>query len=99
MELAFLLWPVFAILVGVFAGRRGRTGVGWFLLALLFSPLLAWLALLALGPITSEAAPVIPGPGDLARIAKTHVHCSECRELVLRDARKCKHCGSALVPQ
>lgn len=86
------------MLVGVFAGRLGRTGFGWFLLALLFSPLLAWLALLALGTATS-APPVIPGPGDLARIAKTHVQCPECRELVLRDARKCKHCGSALVPQ
>jgi len=30
---------------------------------------------------------------------KTHVKCPDCRELVLRDARKCKHCGCALVPQ
>ena len=30
---------------------------------------------------------------------KTHVRCPECRELVIRDARKCKHCGCALVPQ
>ena len=29
----------------------------------------------------------------------THVKCSECSELVLSDARKCKHCGSALVPK
>ena len=29
----------------------------------------------------------------------THVRCPECRELVLRDARKCKHCGCALIPQ
>jgi hypothetical protein len=27
------------------------------------------------------------------------VQCTECRELVLSDARKCKHCGSALIPQ
>lgn len=25
--------------------------------------------------------------------------CPECRELVRADARKCKHCGSALQPQ
>ena len=30
---------------------------------------------------------------------KTHVKCPECRELVLRDARKCKHCGCRLIPQ
>ena len=35
-----------------------------------------------------------PGPDP-----RTHVKCPECRELVLRDARKCKHCGTALIPQ
>lgn len=31
--------------------------------------------------------------------AKTHVRCPDCRELVRMDARKCKHCGAALIPQ
>lgn len=30
---------------------------------------------------------------------ETHVKCPDCRELVLKDARKCKHCGCALLPQ
>lgn len=30
---------------------------------------------------------------------KTHVRCPDCRELVRKDARKCKHCGTALIPQ
>ena len=29
----------------------------------------------------------------------THVRCPDCAELVRREARKCKHCGCALVPQ
>ncbi len=29
----------------------------------------------------------------------THVKCPDCRELVLHDARKCKHCGCGLIPQ
>ena len=29
----------------------------------------------------------------------THVKCPDCRELVLKDARKCKHCGCILIPQ
>lgn len=28
----------------------------------------------------------------------THVRCPDCRELVRADAKKCKHCGIALVP-
>lgn len=39
------------------------------------------------GAKTGEASP------------ETHVRCPECRELVIRDARKCKHCGCALIPQ
>ncbi len=35
----------------------------------------------------------------VASAERTHVRCPDCRELVLREARKCKHCGSALVPQ
>jgi hypothetical protein len=31
--------------------------------------------------------------------ADTHVKCPDCRELVLKDARKCKHCGCSLIPQ
>jgi hypothetical protein len=29
----------------------------------------------------------------------THVKCPDFRELVLTDAKKCKHCGCSLTPQ
>jgi hypothetical protein len=29
----------------------------------------------------------------------SHVKCPDCMELVLKEARKCKHCGSSLTPQ
>ena len=29
---------------------------------------------------------------------ESHVKCPECRELVLKDASKCKHCGCKLIP-
>jgi len=35
----------------------------------------------------------------LSDMSETHVKCPDCRELVFRDASKCKHCGTALVPQ
>ena len=44
-----IFWTVLSIIVAVYARRLNRTGLGWFVLALLASPLLAWLALLALG--------------------------------------------------
>lgn len=30
--------------------------------------------------------------------AATHRKCPDCRELVLHDARVCKHCGCRLIP-
>jgi len=30
---------------------------------------------------------------------RTHVRCPECKELVLNEARVCKHCGCKLIPQ
>lgn len=29
----------------------------------------------------------------------THVRCTECKEFVLGEAVKCKHCGATLTPQ
>lgn len=81
-----------SLLVGIAAGRRGRSFVGWTLLSMLITPILALLLLMLLRDLSRHAAPDAPRPD-------THVRCPECRELVLADARKCRHCGCVLVPQ
>lgn len=78
---------------------------GWGLLALaaaVFTGGLAWLvfpvfangihrkALINAGWGVDGAGAGAPGEGL--------VRCPECRELIRADARKCKHCGSVLVP-
>lgn len=88
MELV-VLWIVGAVIVGIIAGSRGRVGFGWFMLSLLFSPLLMGILVLALGR---------PGPVVGAISAETHTRCLDCKEVVRRDARKCKHCGAVLTP-
>lgn len=89
-----VFWLVGAVIVGIIAGSRGRTGFGWFVLSLVFSPLLMGILVLALGnPKERKAALAdVPTPS-------THVRCPDCREFVLKDARKCKHCQAALIPQ
>lgn len=84
--IAILLWLFFAVVVGTYAERRGRSGMKWFFLSLLFSPVLMGILVLALGPAD-------PDSSDNRR-----VRCPDCRELVRTDARKCKHCGTALTP-
>lgn len=62
-----LFWLVLAIIVGVAANTRGRSGFGWFLLAAIISPLIAGLLLLALPRISGvapkvEVRPPLPNP-------------------------------------
>lgn len=82
-------WIVFSAVVGVIADNKGRFGIGYFFLSLILSPLIGLILAVALPAVSKN-----DGPSP-----KTHVRCPDCRELVLKDARKCKHCGCALVPQ
>ena len=51
----WLFWFVLAIVVGAIAKTRGRSGFGFFLLALVMSPLVAFAILLALSNKSDEA--------------------------------------------
>jgi hypothetical protein len=37
--------------------------------------------------------------GGVAPTPESHVRCPECRELVFKDAKVCKHCNARLVPE
>ena len=85
-----LFWLGFSLVVGVLASNRGRTGIGWFFLSLVISPLIAGLLVLASDNLkTRREAPSY----------QTHAPCPKCAEPVLREAIKCKHCGSDITPQ
>lgn len=85
MEIA-ISWLLLALIVAVAAQARGRSGAGWFLIALVASPVIGLLLVLVLPSRANQPTP------------DTHVKCPDCKELVLKEARKCKHCGCALVP-
>ncbi len=48
IEGVVFLWFLFAIIVAVAANTRGRSGIGWFLMAVILSPAIAGLLVLAL---------------------------------------------------
>ena len=78
-------WVVFAIVVGIAASYRGRDGFGWFLLALLISPLVAVILLLLIPSLKDAVDP------ELRK-------CPFCAEFIKREAGKCRHCGSVVEP-
>ena len=84
----FLLgWLAFSIVVGMIADSRGRGGLFWFFISIILSPLLGVIMLLLMPVVAKEPTP------------ETHVKCPECAELVLKEAKLCKHCGTRLIPQ
>jgi hypothetical protein len=46
----FILWIIFAILVGVFASSKKRSGIGWFFVSLILSPLIGFIIVAVAGP-------------------------------------------------
>lgn len=90
-----LFWFLVSIAIGIWASNKGRSGLGWFVLAILISPILAAIFLAVSKdlskPSTAQVASDIPSPS-------THVTCPECAEYVRMEARVCKHCGCKLVP-
>ena len=55
----FIFWFLCSILVGAFASSKKRSGVGWFFISLVISPLIAFIILLVIGysPSTLKKCP------------------------------------------
>ena len=84
----FIFWLGLSMIAGGIASNKGRCGFCFFLLAVFLSPFIGIVAAV----VAKRKDPNAPTP-------LTHVKCPDCRELVLKDARVCKHCGCKLVPQ
>lgn len=87
----FLLWFGLAVVTGIVAGSKGRSGFGWFLLALLISGLLA-LILVALLPSLKPTVVHVHDAGG--RVDNGMMKsCPRCAEAVKAAARVCRYCG------
>lgn len=85
------LWFGLSIAVAILASNKGRSGFLWFLLAIVISPLLALIFCAVSKNLTQTVGRNAPTPF-------THVKCPDCAELVLAEAKVCKHCGAKLIP-
>jgi hypothetical protein len=73
-----VIWLLLCYAVVVYAGKKGRSRVGFFLLSLFLSPLVGFV-LIALGPSNPE------------RMGMRK--CPQCAEFVKAEALKCRFCG------
>ncbi|RBP83946.1 zinc ribbon domain-containing protein [Marinomonas rhizomae] len=84
-----ILWIAFAILVGLLASTKGRSGFLFFLLALVLSPVIGLIIAL-----------VVPKNNEIVESKAIETggmrKCPNCAELVKSEAKICKHCQSDL---
>jgi len=81
-----VVWLALSVAVGIAAHSKGRDETGWTLLAVLISPLIAGILVLALPPSTTKLG--LKRRGLLA--------CPFCAEPIQRQAKLCPHCRSEL---
>lgn len=101
MALLGFTWFLFAILVGVLASKYGRSGLGWFILATIISPLFAGLFLIVAILPGKDGKKVSGGTASAVCFAASDgptKKCPFCAELIKFDAIKCKHCGEDVRP-
>lgn len=89
MELVFIgLFFLLPIPVNVYlAVTRGKS----VLLFLIFTFFLGWIITLILAIMSPVDLEARSGP-------ETHMKCPDCAELILLDAKVCKHCGCRVGP-
>ena len=90
MEIIFF-WLILSIVAGVIASGKGRSGLGFFLLSIVLSPLIGIICALAAGRNERALERGLVNSGDMRK-------CPSCAELVRQEAVKCRFCGEALPP-